>query len=318
MGNVHLENFPKNKHNSPMPPKRQTAEKVYYFDKSSFQLSVRRVETDARKSPSHPHDLTEQKHRHDFCELVIVSQGSAMHWLEGSEFPVTAGDVFLLQGNQSHYFHDRKNLSLINVMYDPEQISLPENELRRLPGYCAVFMLEPAYRHSHRFASRLHLGRVQLAHTEQIADEMEQECRQKAAGYEAALRAKLIELIVYLSRQYNSAETTEAHALLRVGSVIGALENDFSKDWHLEELQKIAHMSRSNLMRVFRKATGQTPIEYLIRLRIQQAMELLRTTNHSITEIAFQTGFNDSNYFSRQFKRICNVAPSTFRQRYQS
>jgi AraC-like DNA-binding protein/mannose-6-phosphate isomerase-like protein (cupin superfamily) len=300
-----------------MSNERTTAEKFYYFDGKSFPLSVRRVETTAQNSPSHPHDLTEQKHRHDFCELVIVSSGSAMHWLEGSDFPVTAGDVFLLQGNQSHYFHERDHLALINIMYDPEQIGLPENELRRLPGYCAMFILEPSYRRTHRFASRLRLGRVRLARAEQIAAEMEQECLQKAAGYEAALRAKLIELVVYLSRQYNSAETTEAHALLRVGSVIGALENDFPRGWKLEELQRIAHMSRSSLMRVFRKATGQTPIEYLTRLRIQKALELLRTTDLNMTEIAFRTGFTDSNYFSRQFKKVQHQSPTQYRLAHQ-
>jgi AraC-like DNA-binding protein/mannose-6-phosphate isomerase-like protein (cupin superfamily) len=310
---VFLEYFPKNKHDSRMVKKRQVAEKTFYFDSSEFPLRVLRVATDAAGSPSHPHDLTEQKHQHDFCELVIVTRGRAMHWLEERDFPVTAGDVFLLQGKQSHYFHQRDNLSLINVMYDPEQISLPENDLRKLPGYCALFLLEPAYRRSHRFASRLHLGQVDLAHAEQLAVDMELEHERKEPGFEAVLRAKLIELMVYLSRQYNSAESTEAHALLRVGSVIGALENDFSKDWKLEELQAIAHMSRSNLMRVFRRATGQTPIDYLIRLRVQKAMELMRDPGLTITDIAVQTGFNDSNYFSRQFRRIVGVSPRTFR-----
>ena len=71
------------------------------------------------------------------------------------DFPVTAGDVFLLQGRQRHYFHDRQDLDLVNIMYDPEKIGLPENELRRMPGYCAMFILEPTYRRQHRFASRL-------------------------------------------------------------------------------------------------------------------------------------------------------------------
>ncbi len=99
-----------------------------------------------------------------------------------------------------------------------------------------------------------------------------------------------------------------------VGNVIGALENDFSKEWKLDELLNIAHMSRSNLMRVFRKATGQTPIEYLVRLRIQKAMELLQSTDLSITEIALEVGFNDSNYFTRQFRRILGESPRAFRR----
>ena len=237
-----------------------------------------------------------------------------MHMLEGNAFPVTAGDVFLLQGRQRHYFYERHNLDLINIMYDPEKIALPENELRRMPGYCAMFMLEPTFRRQHRFASRLHLKRVLLAHVEQLVEEMERECDEVKTGHEVALRAKLLELMVYLSRAYVESDTTEAHALLRVGNVIGALENDFSKDWKLDDLLKIAHMSRSNLMRIFRKATGQPPIEYLVRLRIQRAMELLRSTNLSVTEIALEVGFNDSNYFTRCFRKATSQSPRQYRQ----
>ncbi|MBL7115975.1 MAG: helix-turn-helix domain-containing protein [Kiritimatiellae bacterium] len=293
--------------------KSTIADGIHYFGLSGFPLAVRRVQTDARHTPSHPHDLTEIEHRHDFCELVIVARGSAMHVLEGNTFPVTAGDVFLLQGQQEHYFFERRNLELLNIMYDPEKIALPENELRRMSGYCAMFMLEPTYRRQHRFASRLHLKRVPLARVERLVEEMENECEEDVPGKEVSLRAKLLELIVLLSRAYTSTDTTEAHALLRVGNVIGALENNFSRDWRLDELLEIAHMSRSNLMRVFRKATGQTPIEYLVRLRIQRAMELLSNTDLSITEIALETGFNDSNYFTRQFRRILGESPRQFR-----
>ena len=310
-----LEYPPKNKHYIPIAMPKLLADKNYYFNPSEFPLAVRRVHTDPAHTPSHPHDLTEVEHHHDFCELVIVTCGSAQHRLEGNDFPVTTGDVFLLQGQQSHYFHDRKNLDLINIMYDPEQIDLPENELRKLPGYCAMFILEPAYRHRHRFASRLHLTQIPLARAEQVAAEMEKESTEKADGYAVALRAKLMELIVYLSRAYNTTETTEAQALLRVGHVIGALENNFSKDWKLDDLLKISGMSRSNLMRVFRKATGQPPVDYLIRLRIQKSMRLLCSADMSVTEIALETGFNDSNYFSRQFHKIIGESPTAYRKR---
>jgi len=284
-----------------------------YFENRGFALAVRRVRTDIDHKSSHPHDLTEVEHSHGFCELVIVTRGSAMHWLEGEDFPVSAGDIFLLQGRQRHYFHDRKSLDLINIMYDPELIDLPENELRRMPGYCAMFILEPTYRRRHRFASRLHLKRVPLARVEHLIDEMELECNEQKAGNEVALRAKLLELMVFLSRAYTETDSIEAHALLRVGSVIGVLENSFQDDWKLDDLLKIAHMSSSNLMRVFRKATGQTPIEYLVRLRIQKSMELLRSTEHTVTEIAMDVGFNDSNYFSRQFRRIVGESPRQFK-----
>ncbi|MBN2651428.1 MAG: helix-turn-helix domain-containing protein [Spirochaetales bacterium] len=295
--------------------KETIAGKNNYFGKSGFPMAVLRVHTDPKDLKSHEHDLTEVEHSHDFCELVIVTHGSATHVLEGNSFNVIAGDIFLLQGQQKHYFRKRNQLNIINIMYDPERIFLPENQLRCMPGYCALFMLEPNYRQQHRFASHLHLKPLELDHVEQLAEIMEEEWKKENPGREILLKSKLLELIVLLSRAYTNIETTEAHALLRIGNVIGTLEQNFAKDWTIEELLKISNMSRSSLMRTFRKATGQTPIEYLIRLRIQKSMKLLRNTNLNITEIAMEMGFHDSNYFTRQFKKANKISPTEYRKR---
>ncbi len=292
---------------------KNIADGQHYFGPSGYPITVRHVVTGSGHEPSHPHDLTEIEHAHDFCELAVVTHGRGMQSLEGSDFPISAGDVFLLQGQQRHYFHDRDELELYNVMYSPTELQLPENELRRIPGYCAMFLLEPTYRRHHRFASRLHLRRIPLAHAQQLVTRMDEEVCQRTPGHEAALRALLMELIVFLARAYTQSDATEAHALLRVGKVIGALESDYSAPWTLQALLKIADMSRSHFMRIFRRATGQTPIEYLIRLRLQKAMELLRQSDSSITDIAMDVGFNDSNYFTRQFRAANGLSPTQYR-----
>ncbi len=291
------------------------ADGVDYFGKDGFPILVGRSRP--ADIPAGTNDLTEVEHSHDFCELVIVSKGGGIQCLEGMDLPITAGDVFLLQGRQRHYFHNRQDLELINVMYDPEKVLLPENALRRMPGYCAMFLLEPTYRKRHRFASRLHLKRIQLAHVETLCSEMEQECTNRIIGHEVVLGAKLQELIAYLARAYTQGGSTETRALLRVGEVIRAMENDFAKDWKLDDLAQLAHMSKNNLLKIFRKATSQTPIDYLMRLRIQRAMELLHQSDDTITETAFAVGFNDSNYFTRQFKKVTGTTPRQFRARKQ-
>jgi AraC-like DNA-binding protein len=287
----------------------------HYFDHGTYPVTVLRVRADGSHRPSHPHDLTEVEHEHDFCELAVVTGGSARHSLEGRNFPVTAGDVFVLQGHQKHFFHDCDALELINVMYDPNRIPLPESELRQLPGYCALFILEPNYRHQHRFTSRLHLQRTALGKAEAIIREMEIELNEGGAGCEAVLYTRLLDLMVYLSRAYLSSGSTEAQALLRVGHVICELERNYAHPWTLDELMALCGMSRSTLMRVFRKATNQTPVDYLVRLRIQKSMELLKQTSLTITQIALDVGFNDSNYYSRQFRKAHGCSPSEYRRR---
>lgn len=293
---------------------RLIAKGSHYFENPKYPIAVRSVFTNEGQSISHEHDLTEIEHSHDFCELTLVIKGRAMHWLEGDEFPISAGDAFILQYKQSHYFHQRQDLEIINIMYDPKQLDLPEKRLRKMPGYCAIFLLEPLFRKQHRFTSRLHLNRAELARAEQLAQGMAKEDREKIDGYEVALYSRLLDLMVFLSRLYEKTDSTNANALLRVGNVIGAIENEFSNDWNIEDLSRIAGMSRSTLMRVFKKATGQAPMEYLNQQRLRKGMQLLRSTRHSVSQIAFEVGFNDSNYFSRSFKKNQHMSPLAYRE----
>lgn len=299
-------------------PQGVVAEGVNYFDNPQYPLTVRRIRSSDKAQINHEHDLTEVRHTHDFCELALITRGSAMHWLEGSEFPISAGDVFVLQGYQSHYYYELQNLEMINIMFDPQQLELPENRLRKILGYRALFLLEPLFRKQHRFTSHLHLSRSALAHSERIANELDKEVNAKQEGYEVAMFSKFLELVVYLSRLYQETESTNAEALLRVAKVIGSIEDDFARAWKVEDFAEMAHMSRSNFMRVFRTATGQTPIDYLLQRRLQKSTTLLTSSNLPVSQIAFEVGFNDSNYFTRQFKNTHGMSPLAYRRAHTS
>ena len=71
-------------------------------------------------------------------------------------------------------------------------------------------------------------------------------------------------------------------------------------------------MSKRTFLRVFRAATGATPIAYLIGVRIRRAAELLRQGGVTVTEAAMRVGFEDSNYFSRQFRKVMGVTPRSY------
>ena len=72
-------------------------------------------------------------------------------------------------------------------------------------------------------------------------------------------------------------------------------------------------MSRSYFCRFFRKVTGNTLTEYVLRLRVDQSMRLLASTNQSVTEIAYESGFSSHSYFDRVFRRLTGQAPLQFR-----
>ncbi|MDR1280073.1 MAG: AraC family transcriptional regulator, partial [Opitutaceae bacterium] len=279
---------------------------VCYFGEDGFPVTIKRVRTLPGGAPSHPHDVTEIEHCHDFCELVIVTGGRGLHVFEGESSPVCTGHVFVVRGDQAHCFRERDNLELANVMFDPARLPLPAGLLRRLPGYGALFMPEPAFCRLHRSGcSGLYLGRREMGPVEELVERIEAECMRPGPGREAALVGLLVSLMVCLSRHYAVCGTAEGAALLRVGELVCMLERRFREPWSLEQLARQARLSRTGLLRVFRKATGQSPIDFLIGLRIGEAKRLLRQTALDMTDIAFETGFGDSNYFARRFRRAC-------------
>jgi len=260
----------------------------------------------------HPHDFTATEHYHDFCELVLITSGSTIHWIDGEGGPVTAGDLFLIQGEARHHFAERGKVGMLNVQFDPDRLPLPFHSLRQIPGYNVIFHLEPAMRNKSG-ANRLRLDPEKRRHAEELIRNLQRELRETAPGYEAAAQAFLLELIVFVARCCGETPGPDRATLLRMGEVIGRIERDYVRRITLGELAKVAHLSPNHLLRLFKTATGSTPGEYLLRVRLRHAAKLLRQSTLPIGEVAGSSGFPDSNYFSRKFRALYGKNPRAYR-----
>jgi transcriptional regulator GlxA family with amidase domain len=126
--------------------------------------------------------------------------------------------------------------------------------------------------------------------------------------------ALLVELLCFVSRYYQNISERNPAAILRLGEVISRLEREYYAPWTLPKIATLASMSPNHLLRIFRAATGFTPLEYLVRLRLRHAAGELTETRKSITEIAADTGFSDSNYFSKRFRNFYGTSPREYRR----
>jgi len=257
-----------------------------------------------------------REHNHEFTEIVVVMGGSGVHYTEGEEYAIHAGDVFVLTGTRAHGYRDCQNLHLVNILFRPTLQLMNEHDLRTVAGYHVLFALEPAYRKRHNFSSRLTLSADALSIVERIIDRIEAEMESRSDGYVFMVIAQFMQLVGFLSRSYYSQPTLagDTKALLRIGQAISFLDMHFTQDLCLDELASIAHLSTRSFLRIFRQATGSTPIQYLLQRRAIHAADLLKNTEMSITEIAYESGFHDSNYFSRQFSSIMGVSPRNYKK----
>lgn len=92
------------------------------------------------------------------------------------------------------------------------------------------------------------------------------------------------------------------------------LEQNFEKQITLEAAARQLGVSQSHLSREFVKHTGEKPIQYLTKLRIERAVYLLNSTDLKLDEISSRCGFSDSNYFGKTFKKYMNISPAEFRR----
>jgi transcriptional regulator GlxA family with amidase domain len=100
--------------------------------------------------------------------------------------------------------------------------------------------------------------------------------------------------------------------LLRAKDRMDAASNE---DWPIERLAGVSHVSTAHFARSFKEAFGVPPHRYLLTRRIERAMTLLRDSDLSITDIAFQTGWRSLGTFGRIFRDITGEKPSTVRAR---
>lgn len=283
-----------------------TLKRKDWFRPDGFPIAVE------RRDPQEPFGL----HAHEFAEIVIITSGRGLHVTGKESYPLNMGDAFVIGGSRQHDYHSMERLCLVNILFQPEKLNLRNYDLRTLPGYHALFILEPAWRQRHQFNSRLRLTPPELTALMALVDKLEEELRTRADGFKFMATAAFMHIVGYLSRCFAKAKNPDSRALLRIGEAISHLEEHYQDAIDLDQLAGIAHMSKRNFMRNFQAAMGRSPISHLIQLRVNNAASLLRRTDHSVTEIAFQVGFSDSNYFARQFHRILGITPSKYRRQH--
>jgi len=100
----------------------------------------------------------------------------------------------------------------------------------------------------------------------------------------------------------------------RINKALDYIEANLEKQFTLDELASVANFSKFHFHRIFLAHTGETPFQFILRLRLEKAASLLILNHHkSITEIAFEVGFMDVSVFSRNFKNYFHISATLYR-----
>ncbi|MEM9952800.1 MAG: AraC family transcriptional regulator [Chloroflexota bacterium] len=250
--------------------------------------------------------ISTQLHHHDFYELFLIAKGSINHHINGEMHCLKDGTLVFIRPDDAHFFsrHGDANCELLNLAFlqhtfehlsDYLGKTLTQTALleRRLPPYVMLTMSD-----SKRIMTQLRdWGRFAY--------------RDKAQS-----RFALRGILAYLISDYfvNAGHNQQTDLPDWLADVCETMQQPEHIIEGRKALMQLANRSPEYVGRMFKHYLNTTPSQYINDLRLDYASDLLRHSDASPTEIAFEVGFGNVSHFYHLFKARWQCSPNEFRK----
>lgn len=263
-----------------------------YFPSHADQVAV------VRRCPQE--EMEEHTHD-DFGEIVIVSQGGGYNVVNDEARRVCAGSVFFLMPDDRHSIEEVNGLELTNVLF-----RMPERYRALLGPGSEVGNAAP-----------WEIGSTTRRQVDQLLAALDTEASAFSLGLarNCFMEGVFLQLVALLCQARYTSQT-ELSPDIRARELVSYLRGNFTEQIDWDALAKKFGLSTRTMHRKIVDQTGLTPVRYLNHLRLAHAASCLAHTRQSVTDIAFASGFEDSNYFSTVFRQEYAISPSQYRSRH--
>ncbi len=255
-----------------------------------------------------------RNHKHTELEISLILGGEGIYKTSRGDVDIKRGDILLFSTNEFHCITDisTPEMQILNLHIQPSFIwNIGNSYIGN--GYLKIFF-SPNEHFSNRLPRDNPHNPAVCKHIEAIRREFEE----ARPDYEAAVKAELLSMLILLRREYGMTDeaTQEFLSAPDYTGIIRAMnymDKNYTQDITLEEIAEEAGLSKSYFCTVFRRLNGLTPWEYINIRRVNRALELLRTTDDNILDIALQCGYNNTSNFNRIFRSVTGQTPKAYR-----
>ncbi|NEW08678.1 AraC family transcriptional regulator [Paenibacillus sp. SYP-B3998] len=252
-------------------------------------------------------------HRHDFMEFSFVLEGEGTEIINGVSHPMKPGTFTCVLPYEVHEIHTRpgSTLRLYNCIFG---LNIG---LGAFSGLGVVERFLDPMDGTTPFTQFQEHDRIYM---KALLDRLFEEYKGKDSWRTALLGAGLIEALARFDRHRRTIETAvekppQSVRARQVWQVIYYVHKHYADDLKLGELAEKFHFSASHLSELFTRYVGHSFVHVLHEIRIRHAVGLLRSTQMSIADVAFEVGYGSYQTFSRVFKAYKKVTPAAYRNR---
>lgn len=235
------------------------------------------------------------QHYHSHYEIFYIKNGSCRFFIDNRTIDAQSGDLIIIPSGAIHLvdsFDGSEGYFFIRF----DDSFIPENIDRDILQSKYLYRLNDL-----------------AASIEEIFSKIEGEYNYPDEYTESMLSCYTGEILYNLIRHRGAPESTTTGNEL-IDDILSYIKQNYMSDIKLSAVAKMKSISQEHLSRTFKSCTGLGFNEYLTLLRLRKAEEMIRTEpGKTISEIAYECGFNDGNYFSYKFKKTYGVSPIKLR-----
>ena len=231
---------------------------------------------------SHWHENVEILYFHETCNLVC----------DRNEFTVNAGEFAIIGSDVPHTLECRTIPFYECLIIDSSFCFENGMDVRRLDFETGIDdkILKAKY------------------------DKLLSEIKEEKSFYEAGTKASILELMVYLCRNYSRERAENDNRDDNIKKAIMYINSNFNKSMTVDEISSHATLSKYYFCHEFKKVTGYSVVQYINTIRCRAAERMLATKKCTVSEAAAATGYDNLSYFTRTFKSITGHLPGEYKK----
>lgn len=258
-------------------------------------------------------------HWHPELEFTLILKGSLFYQVNDRTYELRTGDGIFANSGALHsaWQTNGNRCTYVPITIDPaliyssEQDAIYQKYIDRLV-------------HDEHFAS-LYLNQELPRHQKILGllADCHQNFSEAASGFELRIKSNLYLLWEELFLEYEDFSKFQQYGpsdvwqTQYVKTALRFIKEHYQEKITLSDIAKCCGLSREELCRKFRKSTRQSPIEFLMHYRIRRSLKLLMDSNHNITQVAINSGFQSPSYYSELFRHYMGMTPSEYVKSHQ-
>ncbi len=271
------------------------------FSDMPTDFKISKVKRDASKK------VIQESHIHPYYEIFYLVNGDCTFFINHDIYKLNKGDLVIVPEGELH-----KSTYPQRGFSEQYCLCFKDNNLEWLKDIIGEEIVNAS----------LKMGVISIPvkrrdYVEALMKKMLFESKEQDILSAAFIKIGLIELLLFIIRcqrfEQNVIKEIDVDNQL-MQQIATYIYNNYNQKITLEHMADKFHISKSYLSKKFKSVTGFGFKEYLVNVRIKNACTLLLDTNKSITDIAFECGFNDSNYFGDAFRHVKGMSPNKYRR----